>query len=156
MTEVDQLLVVVQFTSELQTSGPSEDRCDRVSRRRVTFLVLTIVTGYGTVCRFSFHGFSIRSNQCRSHQTQRTETLSYGIRLNVTVVVFTSPYKVTVPFQCRSNHVIDQAMLISNTRSFKLSFEFILIDLFKNIFETTIVFFKDSIFSRQVQRPFFA
>ncbi|MCY1544607.1 hypothetical protein D9M68_805020 [compost metagenome] len=118
--------------------------------------MLAVVAGYGTVCCFRFHGFAIRRNQCRRHQTQRTETLSYGIRLNVTVVVFTSPYKITVPFQCRCNHVIDQAMLISNTCSFKLSFEFILIDLFKNIFETTIVFFKDSIFSRQVQRPFFA
>ncbi len=46
-------------------------------------------------------------------------------------------------------------MFISNTGCIILCFEFVLIDLFKNIFKTPIVFFKNGILCRKIQGPFF-
>ena len=47
-------------------------------------------------------------------------------------------------------------MLISYTRFCIFLFKFILINFLKNVFETSVVFFKNGIFRRQIQRPFFA
>src|SRR5690606_2035828 len=52
-TEFYQLLVVVEFSSECQASGPCKNRSNRVGRSRFSLLVCTIVTGYGTVSSFS-------------------------------------------------------------------------------------------------------
>ena len=113
------------------------------------------MTCYSSVSGFCFHCFSVWSNQYTGHQSQRTETLCYGIRLHVAIVVFTSPNEVSVPLQCRSNHIVDQTVLVSDSRRVHRCFKFCLINVFKNVLETTIVLLKDGVFSAQIQRPAF-
>ena len=81
--------------------------------------------------------------------------MSDGIGLNVSVVIFTSPDKSTVPFHSSSDHIIDQAVLISDASGFKFIFEFVLKYFLKNIFKTTVISFHDGVFGRKVKRPTF-
>jgi hypothetical protein len=78
--------------------------------------------------------------------------LSYTIALNITIIVFTSPNKSTFRFYHISHHIVNQTMFIPNFIIFIGLFVFGIIDFFKNIFESAIVFFKNSVFSGQIKR----
>src|SRR4051812_5875045 len=69
-TEINELLVTVKLASECQSPRPCEYRSNWVSRCWLTCLVIPEVPGYGSMCRFSFHRFTIWCYQYRSHETQ--------------------------------------------------------------------------------------
>ena len=73
---------------------------------------------------------------------KRAEALSDGIRLHVAVVVLTRPNKSAIPLQCRSDHVVDQAVFIRDAGLFILRFEFLIVDFLENVFEAAVVLFQ--------------
>ena len=105
--ERDHLGRLVELTAILEALGPGEDRRDRVGRGRLALLVHAIVARDGAVRGFGFHRLSVRSHQDRSHETQRTEPLRHDVGLNVAVVVFTSPYKISIPFKSARDHIVN-------------------------------------------------
>src|SRR5690554_1254298 len=117
--------------------------------------MLTVVTGNGSVRCLCLHSLAIGRYQGRGHQSQRTKALGQGVRLYIAVVVFTSPDKVSVPLKGRSHHVVDKAVFVGNAQLLKLSFIVLLVNILKNVFETTVVLFKNGVFGRQVQGPLF-
>src|SRR5690606_5832819 len=79
-----------------------------------------------------------------------------SIALYIAIVVLTSPYKVSVPFQCTCNHIIDESVLVSDARFSEPGFEFILINFLEDVFESSVVFLEDGILRGKVERPFLA
>ena len=76
-----------------------------------------------------------------------------SITLNITIIVLTCPYELAIPFQGTGHHVINQPMLIGDACRFVSSLEFVLIDLFKDVFEAAIIFLEDGILGAHVERP---
>ena len=150
-----QSIVSIQLASMFQTTCPGKNRSNRIGRSFPALLMLAIVTGNSAVCSFCFHSFSIGSDKHRRHQAKRTETLSHCIRLNISIIVFTCPNKTTIPFHCRSHHIVDQSVLIHNTGCLKFGFKFLFVNFLKYIFETSIVSFQNCILCRHIQWPFF-
>lgn len=72
---------LVQLGSEGKPSGPGKDGGNRVGRGFVTSLVLSVVSGDGTVGSFRFHGLAVRGDELGSHHTERTETLGENVAL---------------------------------------------------------------------------
>ena len=117
----------------------------------LSFLVLSVVSCYCSMRCLSFDS-SIWSNEDRSHKSKRTITLSYNIWLNISIIIFTSPNKSTIWFYWVSNHIVNQSVFIPKFLCFKFLFVVFLINLFKNILKSSIVFFKNSIFGTHVKR----
>jgi hypothetical protein len=114
-------------------------------------LVLSVVSGDSTVSSFSFTGLAIGCVKDRGHQTKGTVTLSDNIGLNITIIVLTSPDKVTVRLEALGNHIINKTVLVPDTSSIELRLIVLLEDLFKDILETTIIGLKDGVLGTQVQ-----
>ena len=57
--EIDEGLVAIELATEGQSTRPCEDGCDWVSAGGFASLVITVVAGYGTMCRFCFHSLAI-------------------------------------------------------------------------------------------------
>lgn len=72
---------LVQLGSEGKPSGPGKDGGNRVGRGFVTGLVLSVVSGDGTVGSFRFHGLAVWGDELGSHHTERTETLGENVAL---------------------------------------------------------------------------
>jgi len=85
--KLDDLGGVVKLTTLGKTTGPGEDGGNGVGRSGVTLLVLTEVTGDGTVGRLGLEGLAVGGDEDRSHQTQTAETLGDNVGLDITVVV---------------------------------------------------------------------
>ena len=148
--------VAVECGTVRQTARPGEYRRDRVGRGLLAPLVHPVVAGHGAVRRFGFHRLAVRSDQHRGHQPQRAEALRDGVRLHVAVVVLAGPYEAAVPFQRRSDHVVDQPVFVDQSQLVHPLLVVVAVDLFENVFETAVVFFQNRIFRAQVQWPFLA
>jgi hypothetical protein len=83
----------------------------------------------------------------RSHQTKRAEPLSYNIGLDITVVVFASPYKASVALYSLCNKIINQTMFIVDALRFELIFVVLGVFLRENVHKKSIVLFEDSVLS---------
>lgn len=83
---VEELGVVVKGGSVDEASGPSENGGDGVGGGFLSLLVESVVPGDSSMSSFSFHG-AIWSHQDGSHETQRSETLSQNVALNIPIVV---------------------------------------------------------------------
>lgn len=80
-SKLGQLGGVVELGSEGETPGPGEYRGDRVGRRLVTLLELSVVPGDGTVSGLGLHGRAIGSDELGRHHTETTESLSENVTL---------------------------------------------------------------------------
>lgn len=78
-------------------------------------------------------------------------TLCYEIRLDITVIVFAGPNVSSFSFDNLSDHIVDKSVLVPEMFCLK----FFLIDCFvetlENILESSIVFFKNSVFGGHVE-----
>jgi hypothetical protein len=153
LREVSQLSVVVQLGAVSKTSGPGKDGGNRVGAGFLSLLVHSVVASDGTVGSLSFDGLAVRANQNGGHHTQRAETLSNGVRLNVTVVVLAGPDEATVGFHGVSDHIVDQTVLVDDTSGFELSLVFSFVDDLEDVLEATVVSLQDGVLGAQVQRP---
>lgn len=84
---------------------------------------------------------------------QRAETLSNGVRLNVTVVVLAGPDEATVGFHGVSDHIVDQTVLVDDASGFELRLVFSFVDDLEDVLEATVVSLQDGVLGAQVQRP---
>lgn len=72
---------LIQLGSEGKSSGPGKDGGNRVGRGFMTGLVLSVVSGDGTMGGFGFHGLAVGGDELRGHHTERTETLGENVAL---------------------------------------------------------------------------
>lgn len=55
MTEIGQFLILIEFGSVSQTTGPGKDGGDTVSGGLITLLVFTVMTRHSPMGSFSFY-----------------------------------------------------------------------------------------------------
>lgn len=151
--ESSELGVVVQLSTVGKTLSPGKDGGDGVGGGLLTSLVVTVVTSNGTVSSLSLDGLSIRADQNGGHETEGTEALGNGVRLNITVVVLASPDEATVGLHAVGNHIIDEAVLVPDTGSLILSLVVLLVDGGEDVLEATVVTLEDGVLGGQVQGP---
>ena len=101
--------------------------------------MLAVVARDRAVRGLSFNRLAVGRHQHARHQPQRTEALSDGVGLNVAVVVLAGPNVTALPLQRRSDHVVDQAVLVGDRCGFKVSLELGLVDLLEELFKTAVV-----------------
>ena len=77
--------------------------------------------------------------------------MSDNIRLNISVVILAGPDESSLRFHCISNHIINKSMFVPESFGFIGRFVIALIDLFKNILESSIIFLQDSVLGRHVK-----
>lgn len=73
VAEVGQLWLVVELGAVEEATGPGEDTGDGVGGGFSSLLVLSVVTGHGSVSGLSLNS-TIRSVKHRGHQSQRSIT----------------------------------------------------------------------------------
>lgn len=110
----------------------------------MTFFPLSVVSGDGTMGGLSFQNI-VGVEQDRGHETEGTESLSNDVGLNVSVIVFTGPNNSSVTLKSLSNHIINKSMLVIDFLGIELTLEFILVNLFEDILEETIVLLKNGV-----------
>ena len=84
---------------------------------------------------FSLNGFSVRTHQDTGHQAEGSISLRHNVRLNISVVILTGPYKTALTFQSlrylnvhlhnqeKLNYlVIDETVLVPRSRLFEAVF----------------------------------
>lgn len=81
---------------------------------------LPVMAGDGSVGSLRFDSFAIWTNQDGSHEAERTVALRNNVRLHVTVVVFAWPNECTIGFECLSDHVVNETVLIPDLGLFEL------------------------------------
>lgn len=131
--------------------SPGEHGGNGVGGGFLTLLVLSVMTGDGTVSSFSFNNV-VTSNQNTGHQTKRTITLSEAIRLDITIVILASPHETTFRFHTVSDHIVDESVFIPNTSLGEFSLVFLFIDFLEDVLELTVVSLQDGILGRHVKR----
>jgi len=108
------------------------------------------VTGHGSVSSFGFDDI-ILVNKDGGHETERTETLSDDIGLDITVVVLASPHKAAFHLDDLGNHIINESMLVVNTLLLELLNVLSLINMLEDILEETIVFLQDGVLGGELK-----
>lgn len=134
-----------------KASCPCKDWSNRVSWSFFPLLVFSVVTSHRAMCGFCLNT-TIWRQQYRCHQSERTVTLSNNIRLNITVIIFAGPNKTSIAFHGISNHIINKSMFIPEFTLFKLCFIVFLVNLFKNVLKSSIVFLQYSVLCCQIKR----
>jgi len=112
--------------------------------------VSSVVTSDGTVSSFSFQS-TIGGEEDTGHQTEGSVTLSNAIRLDITVVVLASPDESTFRLEHICDHIVDQSVFIPDAVGFKFSLVGFVVDLSKDILESSVVLLEDSVLGRQVE-----
>ena len=133
-----------------ESTGPRVDRCDRVRGGGLALLVLAVVTSHGAVSCLCLHNLSVWRCQNGSHETERAEALSNSVGLYVAVVVLAGPDVAALPLHGRSDHVVDEAVLVGEACGVELLFELGLEDLFEDVLEATVVGLEDRVLRREV------
>ncbi|ABC91098.1 NADP-dependent isocitrate dehydrogenase protein [Rhizobium etli CFN 42] len=152
--ELGKFGIVVELGAVGETTGPGEDRCNRVRRGFLTLLMLTIVAGHRTMSGFGFDRLAIGRQQNRGHQPERAEALRDGIGLDVAVVVLAGPDVASGPLQGRGDHVVDQTVFVGDPGFLELILEFGLVDFLEDVLEAAVIGLEDGVLGRQVDRPF--
>ena len=76
------------------------------------------------------------------------------VGLHIAIIVFAGPDELARPLQRRCNHVIDQAMLVHNTKRFELFGKFGFVHFLEQVLKAAIIIFKDGVLGRQIHWPF--
>ncbi|CAG0898722.1 unnamed protein product [Cyprideis torosa] len=110
-----ELSISIQFGPMLQSSSPGEDRRNRIRRRLLPLLIerkrLSI--------KSSFSPVSLKLLRfLRRHFL--TESLSYDVALDVTIVVLESAHEPSTGLQGLSHHIVDQTVLVADPRGLEL------------------------------------
>jgi len=113
--------------------------------------VSSVVTSDSTVSSFSFQS-TIGGKEDGGHQTERSVTLSNAIGLDITVVVLASPDESTFRLEHVGNHIIDQSVFVPDAVGFEFSLVGFVVDLSKDVLESSVVLLEDSVLGRQVER----
>lgn len=143
--ELGKFIVVIELCSVGKTSGPCEDGGNWVCGCWLSLLPLSIMSCDCTMSSFGFYN-SIFVQEDRSHETERSITLSYNITLHITIVVLACPYKTTTALQNLSNHIINKSVFVINSLTNELFLVFFLINFLEDILEPTIISFQDGVF----------
>lgn len=98
------------------------------------------------------NGKTVRSEQLARHHTQATEALCKNITLHITVVVLACPDEATRALQRLRNHVVDETVLVVDTRSLEVRLVRRLIDVLEDILEATVILLQDSVLCRHEER----
>jgi len=153
LSEDTEVIVVIELSAVSKTTSPGEDRSDGVGGGGLTLLVLTPVTSDGTVSSLSLDGLTIGANEDGGHETERAVTLSNDIGLNITIVVLASPDHTTRRLKDLSDLIIDEAVLIPDTKILELLLVLSSIDSSEDILEETIVLLEDGVLGGEVEGP---
>src|SRR5437763_1651677 len=78
---------LVDAPARRQPPRPSEDRRNRVGRRRLSLLVLAVVTGDGPVRGLGLDRLAVGAHQPAGHQPQRADALGHAVALRLPVAV---------------------------------------------------------------------
>ena len=78
--------------------------------------------------------------------------MRHSIGLDVAIIVFAGPNIAAFPLERRSNHIVDEAMLIVQASGFKIGLEFLVVDALENIFELAIIGFEDGVLGGEIHR----
>jgi len=111
-----ELSVSVNLSSVHKTSSPGEDTGNWVSGSGFSLLILSPMSGDSSVSSLRFKA-TILVDENGSHETERAETLSDDIGLNISIVVLAGPDDTSFTFDGLSNHIINKSMFIRNSSS---------------------------------------
>src|SRR6218665_1168927 len=157
---------------------PCKYRCYGIRAGRVAFLILTVMSCDSAMCCFRLHCLAIGTDQNGRHQAKTSVALSHNIGLHISIIVFAGPNKATFRFECLGDHIVNQTMLVPYLELLKLSFilsretnqnqkmekpkkhqtrkiNLLLVDFFKDILKTTIVFLENRVLGAEIQGPLF-
>merc|ERR1719384_2457942 len=147
--KVCQFFIIIQCCSVFQTTCPCKDGCNWIRRCLLSLLPKSPMSCHCTMRSFGFLNLSIRG-----HQPQGSISLSQYIRLDIAIIILTSPNEGTIRLQHLRNHIINQSMLIPNAQIIKLCLIILVKYILENILEQAIIFFQNCILCRQVDWPF--
>jgi len=150
LTELGELVVVVQLGAVSEATGPGKDGGDGVGGGGLALLVLAVVTSDRSVCGLGFNGLAIRAHEDGGHETKGAVTLSDDIGLNVTIVILAGPDESTLRLDGEGDHVIDQTVLVPETGGFELGLVLLLVDLSEDVLESAIVLLQDGVLGGEV------
>jgi len=77
--------------------------------------------------------------------------LRNNIGLNITVIVFASPHKVTTALDSLGNEIIDKTVFIIKIFFFKLGAEVLIVFFLEDIHEHTVILLQNSVFGREFE-----
>jgi len=109
--------------------------------------MLPVMSSYSAMSSLSLDCLSVRADQDRCHETERTVALRYNVRLDVAVVILARPDKATralnqhkntiqtllvslhvqastIYLDALRNHVIDEPMLVPDAEFLEFGFVF--------------------------------
>jgi hypothetical protein len=95
---------------------------------------------------------TVRADQNGGHQTEGAVALGNNVGLDITIVVLASPYETTIGLDTVCNHIINESVFIPQFLAFIFSLVGRLIDLFKNVLESAIIFLQYGVLCAQIQR----
>lgn len=133
-----------------QSSSPCENTSYGVGGGFFSFLMFSVMSSNCSMGSFRFQNI-IAIDTDTGHHTKGSEALGDDVGLNIPVIVFAGPDEPSIGFYNLGNHVIDQSVIVPKSFGFKLSFVGRIINVFENVFEESIIFFKDSIFGGHIQ-----
>ena len=140
----------IQLGSVHQTAGPREDRGDWVCGGLLALLPLAVVAGNGAVGSFCERLLAVWGGQYLGHQSQRSKALSNCVGLDVTVVVLTCPNIATLPLQRGCNHVVNEPVLIGQSRTRELVRVLGVENLLEGVLEGAVVGLQDGVLGLHV------
>jgi len=150
ISEINEWLIVIKFTSCIETSSPCKHWSNWVGWGFLSLLMESVMSGDCTMSSFGFNGTAWAS-QDWGHKTKRAISLGNNIGLNITIIILACPYESTFWFDSISNHIINKSMLIPESKGIELSFIIFLENLFEDILESTIVFLHNCILGTQIK-----
>ena len=112
-------------------------------------MILSIMSGDSSVSGFRFEA-AIFIDENGSHQTERTETLSDDIRLDITVVVLACPNESTIGLHSIGDHIIDETVLIPKPSLVESLLVILVKDLLENVLESSIILLHNGILCAHV------
>lgn len=115
----------------------------------MSLLVESVVSGDGTVSGLSFNS-AIGALEDRGHESEGSVTLGNNIRLDVTIVVLASPNEATLRLDGVGNHIIDESVLVPETKLIELSLVLFVKDFLEDVLESSIVLLHNCVLRRHV------
>jgi hypothetical protein len=94
---------------------------------------------------------AIRRDEHTRHQSETSISLSNDITLDVSIVVLAGPDESSVALDSISHQIVNESMLIPKPSLLELLLIILLVDLLKDIFESSIVSLQDGILGAQVK-----
>ena len=143
--ESDELLVAVELAPVSETTSPCVDGGDRVGRRLLALLVLSVVPGDGTVSSLRLADLTVGGEEGGGHEAETAEALSDNVGLNVTVVVLAGPHHTTITLDDLGDGIVDEAVLVPETLCLKVLLVLALVDLLEDVLELAVVGLEDSV-----------